>query len=256
VGLLEPASQSSPDFLCTASHADLRDARHYSTCCFPVPVLSVLLLQLTVSSPGTIINQTRHDLSFCLRTPTFTTTFCLLACAPRTCFKNSLCPIEPFRSTVDPCLATRHASAKADPSQPSQISPSPAARSLTRLSCNLVVCSTSCPCRLHHFVSRQPSPIVTSAIDIATTTPYSTSTSHPPSLVTCLYTDLLVTNTFISYLIDYPIIPNTAETSQAPSDAHCLTRQNTLTPVALVTHNNRSFARLPRPPPSSPLTTP
>lgn len=92
------------------------------------------------------------------------------------------------------------------------------------------------------------SPIVTSAFDIATNPTNSTNTSHPPSLVTCLYTDLLATNTFISYLIDYPIILNTTETSQAPSDAHCLTRPNTLTQVALVTHNNRSFARLPRPP--------
>ena len=86
------------------------------------------------------------------------------------------------------------------------------------------------------------------AFDIATNPTNSTNTSHPPSLVTCLYTDLLATNTFISYLIDYPIILNTTETSQAPSDAHCLTRPNTLTQVALVTHNNRSFARLPRPP--------
>lgn len=153
--LLKPVSQSSPDFLCTASPADLQDARH--SYCFPV--LPVLLLQRTVSSLfGTTINQTRHDPSHYLKTPTFTTTFCLLASTlPRTCFKNRLCPIEPFRSTVDPCLATRQRQSRPDPARSLQAQP-PRSLSHPLALLYLVVCSTSCPCRLHHSLSRQPLP--------------------------------------------------------------------------------------------------
>jgi hypothetical protein len=76
----------------------------------------------------------------------------------------------------------------------------------------LVVCSTLVvPADCDHHLSRQPSPIVTSAIDIATIL----QTPLPNRRLSLLaHTDLLATNTFIDYyLIDYPIIPNTAGTS-------------------------------------------
>lgn len=133
----------------------MQDARH--SYCFPV--LPVLLLQRTVSSLfGTTINQTRHDLSHYLKTPTFTTTFALLASTlPRTCFKNRLCPIEPFRSTVDPCLATRQRQSRPDPARSLQAQP--LARSLAHsLSCTWLCavrvvpadCTTHFPASLSH----------------------------------------------------------------------------------------------------------
>jgi hypothetical protein len=155
-------------------------------CCFPVPVLPVLSF-VAAYCVITWNNQTRHDLSFCLTAHSFIHyDLCLLAPnTPRTCFKNSLCPIEPLRSTET--LVWRHASAKADPTQP-DLSPSLQAQPLahsppTRSPVLGCVQYVSCPCRLRP----PPLPPAISHRHLRHRHRHHTpnSTSQPPSFVTC-----------------------------------------------------------------------